>query len=183
MGDGDTASGWQGAAMPSAIIAASDASAVTSRPQGRPKGLSSSVVLGSGSGAGCRAGAGRHRVERRGTRSMSDVASAGVAIATMTGRRRSRTFGEVMGLRACEGVGDAAHPGAGSRQGTAAGAAGALGARRSGPRPSRRGRCRLSAEFDPSSKPGRTPACAAKSAIAPPIRPSAPTRIQVSCSP
>jgi hypothetical protein len=50
MGDGDGVSGWQGAATPRAIIAASVAVALTSRPQGRPKGLSSAVVLGSAAG-------------------------------------------------------------------------------------------------------------------------------------
>jgi hypothetical protein len=92
-------------------------------------------------------------------------------------RRRTRIFGQAIGLRPCERVGDRSHRRAGvaeRRQGRPAFAApGAVGTRscRRGAGPPRE------VVSEPSSNPGRTPACAAKSAIAPPIRPSAPTRI------
>jgi hypothetical protein len=106
MGDGDGVSGWQGAATPSAIIAPSVASALTSSPQGRPKGLSSAVASGLGA-ARFRAGAGRSPVLKAAGRTLSSIRWWQVqVVATIWGQRRSPMFRRRSCLRACEGVAD-----------------------------------------------------------------------------
>jgi hypothetical protein len=157
--------GWQGAATPRAIIAASVASALTSRPQGRPKGLSSAVASASATGA---PGSGR---------AVDGLKAAGrMSAASRSDGRQGDNHGRV-GEPGCFGQIDRSRPANASggfvgvlRLQNGGKGGGRLHARCGGRRAHAEGCGPPREVFGPESRPGSTPACAAKSAIAPPIR-------------